>query len=132
MFDNLVILNLQYFKRDSYISVICQALIAQGKAEKQMRLPTQRLLGVKIWKTAFWGTTKEKSSYESSCLFQCKDSSFIKKDIFVYTIEKRVDKRQLVKRKLNEKYVYYGIMLFVVAIFLVIMFSERKKAGSAI
>ena len=31
------------------------------------------------------------------------------------------------KRKLNEKYVYYGIMLFVVAIFLVIMFSERKK-----
>ena len=40
MFDNLVILNLQYFKRDSYISVICQALIAQGKAEKQMRAPT--------------------------------------------------------------------------------------------
>ena len=31
------------------------------------------------------------------------------------------------KRKLNEKYVYYGIMLFVIAIFLVIMFSERKK-----
>ena len=25
MFDNLVILNLHYFKRDSYISVICQA-----------------------------------------------------------------------------------------------------------
>ena len=25
MFDNLVILNLQNFKRDSYISVICQA-----------------------------------------------------------------------------------------------------------
>ena len=26
MFDNLVILNLQYFKRESYISVICQAI----------------------------------------------------------------------------------------------------------
>ena len=26
MCDNLVILNLQYFKRDSYISVICQAI----------------------------------------------------------------------------------------------------------
>lgn len=40
MFEALDFLNLQYFKRDSYISVICQALIAQGKAEKQMRLPT--------------------------------------------------------------------------------------------
>ena len=27
MFDNSVILNLHYFKRDSYISVICQASI---------------------------------------------------------------------------------------------------------
>ncbi|EDN76255.1 hypothetical protein RUMGNA_03357 [Mediterraneibacter gnavus ATCC 29149] len=40
MFDNLVILNLQYFKRDSYISVICQASVMQWKTEKQMRLPT--------------------------------------------------------------------------------------------
>lgn len=40
MFDNLVILNLQHFKRDSYISVICQASVMQWKAEKQMRLPT--------------------------------------------------------------------------------------------
>lgn len=40
MFDNLDFLNLHYFKRDSYISVICQASIVQGKTEKQMRLPT--------------------------------------------------------------------------------------------
>ena len=26
MFDTLVVLNLQYFKRESYISVICQAI----------------------------------------------------------------------------------------------------------
>ena len=31
------------------------------------------------------------------------------------------------KQKWNEKYMYYGIMLFVVAIFLVIMLPERKK-----
>ncbi|MFR2835569.1 MAG: hypothetical protein ACLTCI_01255 [[Clostridium] nexile] len=31
------------------------------------------------------------------------------------------------KQKWNEKYMYYGIMLFVVTIFLVIMLPERKK-----
>lgn len=40
MCDNPVILNLHYFKRDSYISVICQASKLQWKTEKQMRLPT--------------------------------------------------------------------------------------------
>lgn len=40
MHEASVFLNLQNFKRDSYISVICQALIAQGKAEKRMRSPT--------------------------------------------------------------------------------------------
>ena len=40
MFDNLVVLNLHYFKRDSQISVICQAIIMQWKTEKQMRTPT--------------------------------------------------------------------------------------------
>lgn len=35
-----VILNLQYFKRDSYIFVICQAFIAQRKTKKRMRTPT--------------------------------------------------------------------------------------------
>ena len=34
MFDNLVILNLQYFKRDSYISVICQAVIYAAEGRK--------------------------------------------------------------------------------------------------
>ena len=71
MFDNSDILNLQYFKRDSYISVICQASVMQWKTEKQMRLPTQRQLGVKIRKTAFRGIreicTNEKGSCESNC-----------------------------------------------------------------
>jgi hypothetical protein len=40
MFDTPVILNLQNFKRDSYISVICQASVQQWKTKKQMRLPT--------------------------------------------------------------------------------------------
>ena len=34
MCDNLVILNLHYFKRDSYISVICQASIYAGEGRK--------------------------------------------------------------------------------------------------
>ena len=36
MCDNPVILNLHYFKRDSYISVICQASKLQWKTEKHM------------------------------------------------------------------------------------------------
>lgn len=34
MYDNLVILNLHYFKRDSYISVICQASICAEEGRK--------------------------------------------------------------------------------------------------
>ena len=48
MFDNPVILNLHLFKRDSYISVICQASVMQWTTEKQMRLPTWLRLGLKI------------------------------------------------------------------------------------
>ena len=48
MCDNPVILNLHLFKRDSYISVICQASDMQWTTEKQMRLPTWLRLGLKI------------------------------------------------------------------------------------
>ena len=51
-----VILNLQNFKRDSYISVICQAFhVWQRKTKKRMRTPTWLRLGVKIQEPAFWG-----------------------------------------------------------------------------
>ena len=56
MCDNLVILNLQYFKRDSYISVICQAsdhAVEDRKADAVAHLAC--VLGVKIQGTAFWG-----------------------------------------------------------------------------
>ena len=69
MFETSVFLNLQYFKRDSYISVICQALIAQGKAEKQMRRPPSGVLGVKKRKTAFRGTTKDKGQLREQLFF---------------------------------------------------------------
>ena len=56
MFDNLVILNLQYFKWDSYISVICQASVMQWKTEKADAVAHLAcVLGVKIQGTAFWG-----------------------------------------------------------------------------
>ena len=48
MCDNPVILNLHLIKRDSYISVICQASVMQWTTEKQMRLPTWLRLGLKI------------------------------------------------------------------------------------
>ncbi len=57
-----VILNLQIFKRESYISVICQASTKQRKAEKQMRTPTWLRLGVKIQEPAFWGIRKMSGS----------------------------------------------------------------------
>ena len=65
MCDNPVILNLHLFKRDSYISVICQASIMQWTTKKQMRLPTWLRLGLKIQGPAFWGFTKDKR--RSSC-----------------------------------------------------------------
>ena len=61
MFDTSVILNLHYFKRDSYISVICQAskLCREGrKADAGTHLAAAR---VKIQKPAFWGIRKDKT-----------------------------------------------------------------------
>lgn len=62
MLDNLVILNLQYFKRDSYISVICQAsdtAVEDRKADAVAHLAN--MLGVKIQGPAFSGTYERKS-----------------------------------------------------------------------
>ena len=45
MFDNSVILNLQYFKRDSYISVICQTsdfAVEGRKADEVAHLASAR------------------------------------------------------------------------------------------
>ena len=53
MFDNSVILNLQYFKRDSYISVICQATDrSSGRQKSRCGCPPSGMLGVKRQKTA--------------------------------------------------------------------------------
>ena len=69
MCDNPVILNLHYFKRDSYISVICQASELQWKTEKQMRLPTWLRLGVKIQDRHFGGNTNDKGGRPVRPLF---------------------------------------------------------------
>ena len=61
MFDNLVILNLQNFKRDSYISVICQAsdtAVEDRKADAVAHLAC--VLGVKIQGPAFSGKIRKK------------------------------------------------------------------------
>ena len=64
MYDNLVILNLQNFKRDSYISVICQAVITQRKVAHLAVARSQNtgngILGILL---------KKKGSCESDCLF---------------------------------------------------------------
>ena len=60
MCDNLVILNLQYFKRDSYISVICQASDSSGRQKSRCGCPPSGLLGVKIQEPAFWGDTHQR------------------------------------------------------------------------
>ena len=71
MRDASDILNLQYFKRDSYISVICQAsfMVEDRKADAVTHLAIARsqntengILGVK-------NNTKDKGSCESNCSF---------------------------------------------------------------
>lgn len=54
MFDTPAILNLQYFKRDSYISVICQASVAveDKKADAVAHLAMARSQNTG---PAFWG-----------------------------------------------------------------------------
>lgn len=59
MFDTPVVLNLQYFKRESYISVICQAIdfaVEGRKADADTHLA--QVLGVRIQEPAFWGIYK--------------------------------------------------------------------------
>ena len=56
MFDNLVILNLQYFKRDSLYFCNMSSLryaVEDRKADAVAHLAC--VLGVKIQGTAFWG-----------------------------------------------------------------------------
>ena len=60
MCDNPVILNLHLFKRDSYISVICQAsdfAVDDRKADAVAHLAAARTQNTG---PAFWGTTKDK------------------------------------------------------------------------
>ena len=70
MFDTSVILNLHYFKRDSYISVICQASkLCRGRQKSRCGRPPSGVLGVKKRKTAFRGTTKDKGQLREQLFF---------------------------------------------------------------
>ena len=55
-----VILNLQNFKRDSYISVICQASDIAGEDRKTDADTHLAVARSQNTGPAFWGTTKEK------------------------------------------------------------------------
>ena len=62
MFDTLVVLNLQYFKRESYISVICQAIdfaVEGRKADADTHLAGARSRNIQ----------KIKDSRFNGCLF---------------------------------------------------------------
>lgn len=77
MFDTLEFLNLQYFKRDSYISVICQALIAQGKAEAPVAVTHLALARSQKMGGGILGDTKDKETIRKGCLFIfCKKTSW--------------------------------------------------------
>ena len=70
MFDTPVVLNLQYFKRESYISVICQALIAQGKAEAPVAVTHLALARSQNTGTGILGNIQKiKDSRFYGCLF---------------------------------------------------------------
>ena len=69
MFDTSVILNLHYFKRDSYISVICQAssYAEEGrKADADTHLAAARSQNTE---TGILGSTKDYGSHFGGCHF---------------------------------------------------------------
>lgn len=63
MFDNSVILNLHYFKRDSYISVICQALGHAGEGRKADAVAHLALARSQNTENGILGSTKDKGSH---------------------------------------------------------------------
>ena len=63
MFDNSVILNLHYFKRDSYISVICQALGHAGEGRKADAVAHLAVARSQNTETGILGSTKDKGSH---------------------------------------------------------------------
>ena len=67
MFETSVFLNLQYFKRDSYI--LCQALIAQGKAEAPVAVTHLALARSQKMGGGILGDTKDKETIRKGCLF---------------------------------------------------------------
>ena len=70
MFDNPVILNLQILKWESYISVICQAIIAveDKKADADTHLAKARRQNTG---NGISGDTKNESGHICGCLFLC-------------------------------------------------------------
>lgn len=70
MFDTLVVLNLQYFKRESYISVICQAIdfaVEGRKADADTHLAGARSQNTR---TGILGNIQKiKDSRFNGCLF---------------------------------------------------------------
>ncbi len=96
MFDPPVILNLHFFKRDSYISVICQAAIyaAEGrKADAVTHLATARSQNTG---NGILGHTKEKGSCLCSCLLHFQSlKDGIQYGIIVENVY-RIEKEQFV------------------------------------
>lgn len=74
MFDNPVILNLHYFKRDSYISVICQAVIYAAEGRKADAVTHLAIARSQNTGNGILGYTKEKEAVAYAAAFY----SFIK------------------------------------------------------
>lgn len=70
MFDTSVILNLQYFKRDSYISVICQASDNAGEDKKTDAVAHLALARSQNTETGILGkSTKDKRQLPLATVF---------------------------------------------------------------
>ena len=74
MHDTSVILNLQYFKRDSYISVICQAVIYAAEGRKADAVTHLAIARSQNTGNGILGYTKEKEAVAYAAAFY----SFIK------------------------------------------------------
>ena len=81
MCDTSDILNLQYFKRESYISVICQASVCSGRQKSRCGHPPSRRQESKYGKRHFGGyiRTKDEGSRMSGCFFMRRPQHLTKK-----------------------------------------------------
>ena len=121
MCDTLVILNLHYFKRDSYISVICQAIIyavEDRKADADTHLAVARSQNTGTGILGIY--TKDEGQSFNGCLFR-----------FIVIVLIKCWKENRVRRRRKKKNRMHLGMVLMMVVFVVVVLTKGLENKSA-